>query len=148
MCDRVCLIKMGTLVRLLQHPEVTSPLPKTQRFDFISQTSFQMSSISYIVLANHTQETFIHHKFGKLGHEHPKNNKKRKSILLFSFFLRVLTKLKYLSSNSVLWHIITNWETWNHRCLLCNSCIDLHLLHRCHWAVLLSGGIGDKWSPW
>lgn len=91
---------MGALVRLLWHSWIRPPLPKRERFDLISQTSLQISSTFYVVLANHTEEAFVHHIFWESVTEHPKNNKKRKSILLFRFFFpTVHTKLRHLSSH-------------------------------------------------
>lgn len=49
--DRAGLIKTVTLVRFPWHSKVSLPLPKRQRFNMISQTSFQISLAFYIVLA-------------------------------------------------------------------------------------------------
>ena len=83
--ERAGLIKTVTQLRLLWRSKVRVPLPKRQRFNVISQTLFQISSIFYIVLAVKSMKHLPPSYIRESGTEHPKNNKKSNYHLKFGF---------------------------------------------------------------
>lgn len=82
---RAWLIKTVTLVRLFWSSKVRASLPKRQRFNVISQTSFQISSIFYIVLAVISMKHLPHDISERLGLNTPRTRRKAITILNLGF---------------------------------------------------------------